>query len=129
MPRATIPAEISPGEPFEGKRASGVAVRLALTPSAVGRLSHVALVLFSQPSAPPLATWPEGITSTAARLSFPRLGLPSTGPLSSEGRHRGLVRAAPNAPCCAVSTVTDAPVGAEPPGWLWRLVGHKEKLW
>src|SRR5262252_4471122 len=96
MPRATIPAEISPGEPFEGKRARGVAVRLALTPP---------------PSAPPLAIWPEGIASTAARLSFPCLGLPPTAPLSSEGRHRGLVRAAQNAPYCAVYTGTDAPVG------------------
>ena len=128
MLRAKIPAEISLGEPFEGKRASGVAVRLALTPSAVGRLSRVALVLLSpQPSAPPLATWPEGIASTAAHLSF--LSLPPTGPLSSEGHHWGLARAVQNAPWCAVSTVTDAPVGAEPPGWLWRLVGHEEKLW
>ncbi len=86
MPRARIPAWISLGEPFEGKRASGVAVMLDLTPSAVGGvfclLSSVALVLLSpQPSAPPLATWPEGIASTAARLSFPRLGLPPPGPL------------------------------------------------
>src|SRR5215472_10801912 len=103
MLRAKIPAEISLGEPFEGKRASGVAVRLALTPSAVGRLSRVALVRLSpQPSAPPLAPWPEGIASTAAHLSFLRLSLPPTGPLSSEGRHRGLVRAAQDAPWCAV---------------------------
>src|SRR6266700_2112167 len=58
-----------------------------------------------------------------------RLLLWPPGPLSGEGRHRGLVRAAQNAPCCAVDTVTDAPVGAEPPGWLWRLVGNEEKLW
>ena len=81
MPRARIPAWIAPGEPFEGKRASGVAVMLDLTPSAVGVfLSSVALVLLSsQPSAPALATWPEGIASTAARL--PLLGLPPPGPL------------------------------------------------
>jgi hypothetical protein len=86
VPRAKIPAWIAPGEPFEGKGASGVAVVLDPTPSAVGGffclLSGVALVLLSpQPSAPPLATWPEGITSTAVRLSFPRLGLPPPGPL------------------------------------------------
>ena len=45
-------------------------------------LSGVALVLLSpQPSAPPLATWPEGIAAMAVRLSFPRLGLPPPGPL------------------------------------------------
>ena len=132
MSHAKLPAWMAPGEPCEGKRARGVAVMLDLTPSAVGGclLSRVALVLFSPPpSAPPLASWPEGIASTAARWSFPRLGLPPPGPRSGEGRHRGLVHVAQNAPWCAVYTDTDAPVGAEPPGWLWHLVDTKEKLW
>ena len=79
-----MPAWIAPGEPCEGKRASGVAVMLALTPSAVGgSVSWLVSLSCSspQPSAPPLATWPEGIASTAARLSFPLLDLLLSGRL------------------------------------------------
>ena len=46
-----------------------------------------------------------------------------------DGRRSVLVRSARTATCCSVCDVAKAPVGAEPPGRPWRLVGHEEKIW
>jgi len=65
VPRARIPAWIAPGEPCEGKRASGVAVMLALTPSAVGgSVSWLVSLSCSSPPSHRLLRWPPGLRAS-----------------------------------------------------------------